>query len=106
MNALTFESGIAIAPTTMIADALRDTILLDLERCTVTNDAALDLLRDGASKRAALALGAEWHDPRESFMRAFGSATRGGIPAVSARGILIGAFGHDYGELCAASTVV
>lgn len=99
MSAHTVESGIELAPTAMIADVLRDSILSELESCSETGDAALEVLRIGASRLAALALGAGWHDPRDSFSRALGAAMRGGIPAVNARGILIAAFDGDYGQL-------
>jgi hypothetical protein len=97
MTPHTIEAGIEIAPTAMIADALRDGILREVE-CAGSGEASLDVLRRGASQLAALALGAGWHDPHDSFSRALVAATRSGVPSANARGILIGAFEGDYGE--------
>ncbi len=97
MNALTHEAAIALAPTSMIADTLRDTIIWEIEHSNEGSEKALDMLRNGASQLAALALGTGWHDPHDSFTQAHAAAVRGGIAANHARGILVAAFKNDYG---------
>ena len=100
MNAhnMNVDSALALAPSDMIADTLRNSVLRDVANMTETGDAALDTLRSKAADMATLA--GHWHDPRESFTALHGAATRSGlIPAAQSRGILIAAFGADYSQL-------
>ena len=100
MNAqnMNVDSALALAPSDMIADTLRNSVLRDVANMTETGDAALNTLRSKAADMATLA--GHWHDPHGSFTALHGAATRSGlIPAAQSRGILIAAFGADYSQL-------
>src|SRR5688572_29757455 len=93
---MSLDNALDLAPSDMIADALLAGIVREMETSNEAGDARVEQLRDAAARAATLA--GHWHEPRESFVRLLGAAMRGGVSAVQARGILIGAYGADYGQ--------